>query len=64
VGASFADWMGKARSVGGLGWGDGTVALALTAAIAFMVTLLGVTHLGVKKPPHMPLPATEDEKGP
>ena len=64
LGASFADWMGKARSVGGLGWGDGTVALALTAAIAGLVTLLGVTHLDVKKRPHMPLPATEGETGP
>jgi len=25
LGASFADWMGKPKSVGGLGWGDGRV---------------------------------------
>ena len=27
LGASFADWMGKSRHAGGLGWGDGPVAL-------------------------------------
>lgn len=64
LGASLADWMGKAHGAGGLGWGDGRVALALTLAIACLVTLLGVTHLGVKNRSHMPLPATEDEKGP
>ena len=36
-GASFADWMGKPQDAGGLGWGDGPVALALTAAIVCCV---------------------------
>jgi len=47
-GASFADWMGKPRSVGGLGWGDGTVAVVLTIAIFCMVAFLAVTHADVQ----------------
>ena len=30
LGASFADWMGKPVSLGGLGWGQGRVSLVLT----------------------------------
>ena len=43
LGASFADWMGKPRIVGGLGWGDGNVALVLTAVIFCLVAFLAVT---------------------
>jgi uncharacterized membrane-anchored protein len=48
LGASFADWMGKPQSVGGLGWGDGTVALALTSAIFCLVAYLAVTRRDVQ----------------
>jgi uncharacterized membrane-anchored protein len=48
LGASFADWMGKPQSAGGLGWGDGTVALALTFAIACLVAYLTVTRRDVQ----------------
>jgi uncharacterized membrane-anchored protein len=37
LGASFADWTGKSKSVGALGWGDGPVALGLTALIVICV---------------------------
>jgi uncharacterized membrane-anchored protein len=37
LGASFADWMGKPVSVGGLGWGDGPVSGVLAAAIVLLV---------------------------
>lgn len=47
-GASFADWMGKPRSVGGLGFGDGRVALVLTAAIFCMVAFLAITRADVQ----------------
>jgi uncharacterized membrane-anchored protein len=49
LGASFADWTGKAKSVGGLGWGDGTVALALTFAIFVMVAFLAITRADVQR---------------
>ncbi|MGC8484691.1 MAG: hypothetical protein ACP5O6_03515 [Candidatus Baltobacteraceae bacterium] len=40
LGASFADWMGKPKSWGGLGWGEGLVSLGwgicILAFVAFM----------------------------
>jgi uncharacterized membrane-anchored protein len=48
LGASFADWMGKPQSVGGLGWGDGTVALALGSAIFCLVAYLAITRRDVQ----------------
>jgi uncharacterized membrane-anchored protein len=48
LGASFADWTGKPRSVGGLGWGDGHVAIALTAAIFCLVAYLAITRRDVQ----------------
>lgn len=42
LGASVADWLGKAPSAGGLGWGDGAVTglgLALFAALVAYLTL-------------------------
>jgi uncharacterized membrane-anchored protein len=48
LGASFADWMGKAPSLKGLGWGDGTVALALTLIIFCLVAYLAVTRRDVQ----------------
>jgi uncharacterized membrane-anchored protein len=48
-GASFADWMGKPRGVGGLGWGDGTVAVALTIVIFCLVAFLAVTQADVQR---------------
>ena len=49
LGASFADWMGKAQAGGGLGWGDGTVTIGLTILIALCVGYLSVTHIDVKE---------------
>ena len=40
LGASFADGMGKPKIVGGLGWGAGNVALALSAIIVVAVLSL------------------------
>ncbi|HZL49191.1 MAG TPA: hypothetical protein VFC30_09290 [Solirubrobacteraceae bacterium] len=48
LGASFADWMSKPKSVGGLDWGDGTVALALTILIFFLVAFLAITRRDVQ----------------
>jgi len=47
IGASFADWTGKAKNVGGLGWGDGPVAAALTLLIIIFVGYLQITHVDV-----------------
>ena len=48
LGASFADWMGKPRSVGGLGWGDGNVSIVLTIIIFCFVAFLAVTRADVQ----------------
>jgi uncharacterized membrane-anchored protein len=49
LGASFADWMGKPKSAGGLAWGSGTVALVLTALIGCLVAYLQVTRRDVQE---------------
>ena len=49
LGASFADWLGKPKSVGGLGLGDGSVALALAAAIFSLVAFLAITRRDVQR---------------
>jgi uncharacterized membrane-anchored protein len=48
LGASFADWMGKSRAVGGLGLGDGAVSLALTVVIIGFVGYLMLTRKDIK----------------
>ena len=50
LGASFADWMGKPQTAGGLGFGDGAVALTLSLAIACLVAFLTVTRRDVQAP--------------
>ena len=52
LGASFADFVGKPQALGGLGWGQGWVALGLLAAIIGLVGFLSVTHRDVQHPEH------------
>jgi len=42
--ASFADWMGKPKSWGGLGWGEGAVSLGWGLAIVGFVGYLALTR--------------------
>lgn len=44
LGASFADWTGKAHSFGGLGWGDGPVGGVLALLIVIFVSYLSVSR--------------------
>ncbi len=48
LGASFADWTGKAHSVGGLALGDGPVSLVLVLLIIGFVGYLTVTRKDTK----------------
>ncbi len=49
IGASFADWLSKSRSITGLGLGDGTVsALALTVFVA-LVSYVAITKWDVQR---------------
>jgi uncharacterized membrane-anchored protein len=50
LGASFADWLGKPTTAGGLGLGDGPVTLALTLAIVGFVTYLTITRRDIQQP--------------
>jgi uncharacterized membrane-anchored protein len=49
LGASFADWMGKPTSSGGLGWGAGPVALAFALLIVAFVVYLTITRKDVQR---------------
>ncbi len=46
-GASFADWLGKERSIGGLGWGDGVASLLLFIPLVLLVGYLQKSHADV-----------------
>jgi uncharacterized membrane-anchored protein len=48
LGASFADWMGKPKAIGGLGLGDGHVAIYLGIVIVGCVLYLAITKADVK----------------
>lgn len=48
LGASFADWMGKAHSLGGLGWGDGPVSIGWAIVIFGFVGYLALTRRDVE----------------
>lgn len=54
LGASFADWMGKPKVVGGLGWGAGSVALTLSGLIVIGVALR--SRVEERTPHPLPLP--------
>lgn len=47
LGATFADWLGRARSLSGLGLGTGAVSLCLTIVIVILVGYLTVTRKDV-----------------
>jgi len=53
LGASFADWMGKANNAGGLGWGDGPVALGLGILIFGLISYLAITRKDIQR--HTPV---------
>ena len=48
LGASVADWLGKAPAKGGVGWGDGTVFGLGLLLFAALVAYLTVTHADVE----------------
>ena len=48
LGASVADWLAKAPSAGGLGFGGGPVSLVLASAIAVLVAYLSVARIDVQ----------------
>ena len=49
LGASYTDWLGVPRSLGGLDYGRGTVAVVLTLAIAVFVAYQSITKVDVER---------------
>jgi uncharacterized membrane-anchored protein len=43
LGASFADWFGKSKSLSGLGLGDGVVSVVLTVLIVLLIGYLNIS---------------------
>ncbi len=52
LGASLADWLGKPPPSGGVGVGNGLVAIILAAIIATVVSYLGLTPAAVQRITH------------
>jgi len=50
LGASFADYLGKPKDIGGLDFGDGTVAAVASALIVALVAYAVVTRNDVQRP--------------
>jgi uncharacterized membrane-anchored protein len=48
IGASFADWTGRAHNLGGIGIGNGPVSLTLALLIVGFVTYLTITRKDVQ----------------
>ena len=48
LGASFADWIGRPRSLSGLGFGTGQISLVLTIFIVALVAYLTITRRDVQ----------------
>ena len=48
LGASFADYFGRARSLSGAGFGSGRVAVIVAIAVAILVGYLAVTRRDIQ----------------
>lgn len=63
LGASFADYLGKPRSIGGVGFGDGTVAAAATVLIVLLVGYAIVSRNDIQRPAETgPEPVVEHQR--
>ncbi len=49
LGASYADWLGVPQALGGLNFGRGTVAIALTLVIIAWVSYLSISKIDVER---------------
>jgi uncharacterized membrane-anchored protein len=48
LGASFADYFGRAQSLSGVGFGSGRVAVVVTIAVAILVGYLAATRRDIQ----------------
>jgi uncharacterized membrane-anchored protein len=59
LGASVADYVSKAPSISGLGFGDGRTALVVTIAVVIGVACLIITRSDIQKPAGQPAPGQQ-----
>jgi uncharacterized membrane-anchored protein len=59
LGASVADYVSKARSISGLGFGDGRTALIATVAVAIGVAYLAISRTDIQSPAEPSSPGRE-----
>jgi len=65
LGASFADYFGRSRSLSGVGFGSGRVAVIVTIAVAILVGYLAVTRRDVQPARVRPAgPRTDQQMAP
>jgi uncharacterized membrane-anchored protein len=63
LGASIADYVSKAKSLSGLGFGDGRTALIAALAVAIGVAYLAITRTGIQNPEKPVKPGYRTEGG-
>ena len=63
LGASVADYVSKARSISGLGFGDGRTALIATVAVAIGVAYLAISRTDIQSPAEPSSPGQETRAG-
>jgi uncharacterized membrane-anchored protein len=51
LGASFADYISKPHSIGGIGFGDGPTALVFTVAVVVLVSYLAIARPDIQRSP-------------
>jgi uncharacterized membrane-anchored protein len=54
LGASFADYISKARDISGIGFGDGPTALVFAIAVAVLVAYLAIARPDIQHPVNSP----------
>ena len=62
LGASFADYFGRARDLSGLGLGSGRVAVIVTIVVAILVGYLSVTRRDIQSPQNRPADTGTDQE--
>src|SRR6476659_4430208 len=64
LGASFADYFGRARSLSGAGFGSGRVAVIVAIAVAILVGYLAVTRRDIQPPVRLASTRMDPEMAP
>ena len=62
LGASIADYLGRARSLSGIGFGSGRVAVIVTIVVAILVGYLTITHRDIQSPRNRPADTGTDQE--